>query len=109
VERQLSDVEARISRIGVPFNDQNVLEQLRERLQEITLLQSAYAVATEDGFEVLMIYKDNASLADVLEAVVPFETELDRRFKNTFFDFEHIQESEFLITDYPNAELIMNR
>jgi hypothetical protein len=99
-------VISRLDRIeGLPT--ESISANLANLLRNIPSIKAGYFWPTTDGYEVLLTYPDSMPLVEFLEAVVPAEIEIDRRYKNIYFDFQHLPESEFSLESFPNAKPIL--
>jgi len=77
-----------------------------KRFRGISALKSLHISPTDDGYTIILTYPESMSLLEFLKEVVPAEIDMDRRFKEVYFDFKHIPESEFSIRSFPNAKPI---
>jgi hypothetical protein len=105
LEEGVGTVISRLDRIeGLPT--ESISANLANLLRNIPSIRGGYFWPTTDGYEILLTYPDLMPLVEFLEAVVPAEIEIDRRYKNIYFDFQHLPESEFSLESFPNAKPI---
>lgn len=102
------NAQFRASRVSLDSLE-SIIADVSDRLSTIGQLQSAHVVSTSDGLEVIIVYPDSMDLVEVLDAVVPIESEIDRIHCNVLFDFRHLPTSNFLAETFPNSRVLFER
>jgi hypothetical protein len=110
LETRVGEVESTLEGLGVRLDQvsgvprESVSKTLSDLLRDVAAVRATYVSPTSDGYQVILTYPDSMPLVDFLRAVVPLEIEIDKRYKNVYFDFEHVPESGFSIRSFPDAK-----
>jgi hypothetical protein len=104
-ESSLEGLSAKLDQVsGTPR--ESISRTLSGLLRNVAAVRSAFISPTSDGYQVILTYPDSMPLVDFLRTVIPVEIEIDKRYKNTYFDFEHVPESDFSIRSFPDARAL---
>jgi hypothetical protein len=112
LEAKVGEMGAAVEGLGTKLDhlsgspQESISRTLLGLLRNVGPLRAAYLSPTSDGYQVILTYPDSTPLVDFLRAVVPIEIEIDKRYKNVYFDFEHVPESDFSIRSFPDAKLL---
>jgi len=98
LEKHLTDLDERIKRIEqhlkIDFEDkETALFFFKEMMSKIPEVKEIYYKETEDGF-IFWTIVDSKDRFETLKKIVQVQIELDKKYKNLFFDFytNHIKD-----------------
>lgn len=103
IEETVDELGIRLDRIEGAAN-KSISETVTNFLQNVERIRAVYLEPTNDGYRVILTYPSSITLVEFLNEVVPAEIEIDKRYKDVYFDFTHLMESDFSITSFPKAK-----
>lgn len=108
MEDTVTTLETRLDRFEGAAN-KSISETVAHFLHNVKDARATYIEPTSDGYRVIVTYPSSMRLVDFLEEAVPAEIEIDRRYKEVYFDFTHLPEDKFSLSSFPNAKVVSYR